>query len=296
MRFNKLMSMDGPTSHRFVSQRLSLHYVDWGNRDAPTLVMMHGGRDHCRSWDWLAKELRDDWHVVAPDLRGHGDSDRSPDGDYSTPVFMYDFAQFLFQFDGPVTIIAHSFGANMATRFAGLYPDKVQKLVNIEGLFLTVPMPDAKGDNEAANIIRNWIDQKRKASSRAPSRFQTFEETFERMQSANEHLSEEQARHLAYHGATRDEDGLWRWKFDDGVHIVAPIDLLREEIKKLWTMITCPVLFLWGAESWIAPPTEDGSIDCFQNATLEIFENAGHWVHHDRFDDVVKSIKAFLGS
>ena len=44
----------GPTSHRFISQRLQLHYVDWGNADAPPLVLVHGGRDHCRSWDWVA--------------------------------------------------------------------------------------------------------------------------------------------------------------------------------------------------------------------------------------------------
>ena len=74
--------MHGPTSHFYFSQRLRLHYVDWGNEGAPPLLLVHGGRDHCRSWDWVAEELRHDWHVIAPDLRGHGDSDWSPDGAY----------------------------------------------------------------------------------------------------------------------------------------------------------------------------------------------------------------------
>ena len=58
---------------RFVkSQRVQISYWDWGNEGAPPLVLVHGGRDHARSWGRLAEELRADYHVVAPDLRGHG--------------------------------------------------------------------------------------------------------------------------------------------------------------------------------------------------------------------------------
>jgi pimeloyl-ACP methyl ester carboxylesterase len=64
----------GPASHTYFSQRLRLHYVDWGNPGKPPLLLVHGGRDHCRNWDWTAAAFRDDWHVIAPDLRGHGDS------------------------------------------------------------------------------------------------------------------------------------------------------------------------------------------------------------------------------
>ena len=60
----------GPTSRNFFSQRLRLHYVDWGNPEAPPLVLVHGGRDHCRNWDWVARRLRKDWHVIAPDNHG----------------------------------------------------------------------------------------------------------------------------------------------------------------------------------------------------------------------------------
>ena len=64
----------GPSSSFYISQRLKLHYVDWGNEAAPPLLLIHGGRDHARSWDWVARDLRRDYHVIAPDLRGHGDS------------------------------------------------------------------------------------------------------------------------------------------------------------------------------------------------------------------------------
>ena len=85
----------GPTSRVYFSQRLRLHYVDWGNPTAPPLLLLHGGRDHCRNWDWVASALRRDWHVLAPDLRGHGDSQWSPDGSYSTASYVYDLAQLI---------------------------------------------------------------------------------------------------------------------------------------------------------------------------------------------------------
>ena len=95
----------GPTSHTYFSQRLRLHYVDWGNPARPPLLLVHGGRDHCRNWDWTAAALRDDWHVIAPDLRGHGDSQWSTDGSYTMAGYIYDLAQLVHQQRlAPVTI------------------------------------------------------------------------------------------------------------------------------------------------------------------------------------------------
>src|SRR5207248_10252002 len=85
--------MPGPTSHTFFSQRLRLHYVDWGNPTKPPLVMLHGGRDHCRNWDWAAEAVRDEWHILWPDLRGHGDSPWWIGGTYAIPGYIYDLVQ-----------------------------------------------------------------------------------------------------------------------------------------------------------------------------------------------------------
>ena len=128
----------GPTSRIYFSQRLRLHYVDWGNPGAPPLLLVHGGRDHCRNWDWVAKALRHDWHVLAPDLRGHGDSQWSPDGNYSMAAYIYDLAQLIHQQElAPVTIVAHSLGGMITLRYTGIYPESVRRLVAIEGLGVT---------------------------------------------------------------------------------------------------------------------------------------------------------------
>jgi pimeloyl-ACP methyl ester carboxylesterase len=125
----------GPTSRIYFSQRLRLHYVDWGNPGAPPLLLVHGGQDHCRNWDWVAERLRDHWHIIAPDLRGHGDSQWSPDGSYTMAGYIYDLAQLIHQQQlAPVTILAHSLGGNIALRYAGIYPESVRRLIAIEGL------------------------------------------------------------------------------------------------------------------------------------------------------------------
>ena len=127
----------------------------------------------------VAEEFRDDWHVIAPDIRGHGDSAWSPEGHYGMDAFVYDFAQLIHTLGHEqVTIVAHSLGGNITSRFAGLYPDKVRKLVNIEGLG---PSPEMRAQIEAegmANRIRRWIEDRRKAAGRLPRRYPTIEAAY----------------------------------------------------------------------------------------------------------------------
>lgn len=290
------MTMPGPTSNSFISQRLRLHYVDWGNPDAPPLILQHGGRDHCRSWDWVAQELAKDWHVIAPDLRGHGDSAWAPDGNYDMNAYVYDFAQLVHTLGyDQVTIVAHSLGGNVSGRFTGLYPDKVRKFVNIEGLG---PSPKVRAERMSAgyaNRFRQWIEDRRKASGRIPRRYPTLEAAYARMKEENSFLTDEQARHLTIHGASRNEDGTWSWKFDPYLNVWPFDDTTEEHTNQLWGAITCPMLLLYGKDSWASNPALDGRLAHFNNDPQVIeFENAGHWLHHDQFDRFMAKIRAFL--
>ena len=289
------MIIPGPTSHSFISQRLRLHYVDWGNPDAPPLILQHGGADHCRSWDWVAEELRHDWHVICPDLRGHGDSSWAPNGNYDINSLVYDFTQ-LIQTLGydEVSIIAHSMGSLVTSRYAGLYPDKVRRFVDIEGLgpdldFMAKRAPEPVGDR-----FRRWIDEKRVAASRVAKKYPSLETAYARMKDVNKHLSDEQARHLTIHGASRNEDGTWTWKFDPHIHVTYFADLPRPQVEELWQAITCPVLMMHGTDSFAVNPEQDGRIKHFRDARVVSFENAGHWLHHDQFEKFLREVRAFL--
>jgi pimeloyl-ACP methyl ester carboxylesterase len=289
------MTLTGPTSRSFISQRLRLHYADWGNASAPPLILVHGGRDHCRSWDWVAEQLRDDWHIIAPDLRGHGDSQWSEDGNYPVTSFVYDLAQLVHQLDaGPVTIVAHSLGGNVATRYTGLYPELVAKLVCIEGLG---PSPKLMAERAAvpyATRWRAWIDAKRTAAGRLPKRYATFDDALSRMMAENAYLTPEQARHLTIHGVNRNEDGSWSWKFDNHLNVWPFDDMPPAEVETLWQAITCPTLLLYGANSWASNPAKDGRDRHFRHARTVEFENAGHWLHHDQFDRFMDELRGFL--
>ncbi|HEY5070936.1 MAG TPA: alpha/beta hydrolase [Caulobacteraceae bacterium] len=285
----------GPTSHSFISQRLRLHYVDWGNADAPPLVLVHGGQDHCRNWDWVAEDLRRDWHVIAPDLRGHGDSAFSPSGDYAMAAYVYDLAQLIHQQAlAPVRIIAHSLGGSIALRYAGVFPENVAALVAIEGLGPSPQMQLARAGRPVAERLRGWIDQERALAGRLPRRYASIEDAFARMQAENRHLTPEQARYLTVHGVSQNEDGTYSWKFDNYVRSNAPVDLTAEELQQLWSNIICPTLLVYGRESWASNPADDGRIAHFANARVAVFDRAGHWVHHDRLEAFLAEARAFL--
>jgi len=212
--------MQGPTSHLYFSQRLRLHYVTWGNEGAPSLLLIHGGRDHCRNWDWVAERLADRYHIVAPDLRGHGDSEWATGASYNEVNYVYDIAQLVLQKKmAPVTIIAHSLGGSIALLYSGLFPETVAKVVAIEGLG---PSPEMLGRIRSMTIeqrVRSWIEMRREAAGRVARKYATFEDAVKRMKEENAHLDDAQARHLTLHGAVQNEDGTYSWKFDNFVRM-----------------------------------------------------------------------------
>ena len=287
----------GPTSHTYFSQRLRLHYVDWGNPTAPPLLLVHGGRDHCRNWDWVASRLRDRWHVIAPDLRGHGDSQWSAEGSYRMDSDIYDLAQLIHQQKlAPVTIIAHSLGGNIAIRYTGLYPDSVRRLVAIEGLGASPKLMLERAKLTLDARLRLWIDEQRDLAGRLPRRYPSIEDAFKRMQDENKHLSPMQARHLTEHGVNQNEDGTFSWKFDNYVRSWPAYDMANAEVEQLWVRITCPTLLVYGNESGASNPSVDGRAKHFQNATVESIDGAGHWVHHDQFEIFMKLSSEFITS
>lgn len=285
----------GPTSHSFISQRLRLHYVDWGNAAAPPLILVHGGQDHCRNWDWVAQDLRRDWHVIAPDLRGHGDSAFSSSGDYSMTAYVYDLAQLIHQLGaGPVTIIAHSLGGAIALRYAGVFPETVRALVAIEGLGPSPAMLAERAGRPIAERMADYVSRERALAGRLPRRYASLEDALARMQAENKHLTAEQARYLTVHGVSRNEDGTYSWKFDNYVRGHSPADISQDEVHELWGAIACPTLLIKGAESWASDPLKDGRAAYFRGAKVAVFEGAGHWVHHDKLDEFLAEVRAFI--
>src|ERR1041385_6702228 len=148
--------MPGPDNRFFESQGLRLHYADWGNEGARPLILVHGGRDHCRSWDLIARALQTHFHVLAPDLRGHGDSEWTKGGSYALTEYVYDLTRLVRHIGARGGAPAgHSMGGMVGLIYAGAFPDQVSALVVLDGVTV---MPNAK-TAPAQERITKWADQ-----------------------------------------------------------------------------------------------------------------------------------------
>ena len=289
-----MIDPDNPTSHSYFSQRLRLHYLDWGNAGAPNLLLLHGMRDHCRTWDWVAQRLRHRYHIVAPDLRGHGDSQWAIGSGYSHTAYVYDIAQLVRQLQlAPVTIVAHSMGGTLACLYAGLYPELVAQDDRDRRRWAT----GGASSNDRRRRSGCAAGSTRRASKRggSPRRYRSLEDAFQRMQETNPHLSPEQARHLTVHGSHQNEDGTYTWKFDNYTHAHSPYDITAEDTEALWREITCPMLFVNAKQGYPHRIGQGDTLEHFRNAAVvDLDQDAGHWAHHDQLDAFVGEAERFL--
>jgi pimeloyl-ACP methyl ester carboxylesterase len=211
-------------------------------------------------------------------------------------AYVYDLAQLIHQARlAPLTIVAHSLGGNIALRYTGLYPENVSRLVAIEGLGPSPRMIEERKKVPMQKRWRDWIDDKRKVAGRLPRRYASLEEALGRMKAENSYLNDDQARHLTEHGVSQNEDGTYSWKFDNYLHVWnSPSDMEPGAVSALWEDITCPTLLCYGEKSWASNPEKDGRMQHFRNARVVSFPDAGHWLHHDRYEMFMEELEGFL--
>jgi pimeloyl-ACP methyl ester carboxylesterase len=281
-----------PVSHYYYSDRLKLQFWDWGHDRLPPLLLVHGGLDHARNWDWVARSLRDHFHVYAMDLRGHGNSAWAPGAMYSTAEHVFDVSTLVDLLGGgPIHLIGHSLGGILTLLYSGLYPDRVGKVIAIEGLGFPASHRIHK---PAPDRMRAWIESVRQTDKLEPRTYPNLEAAVERMKEANPHLSDEVARHLTLHGTNWNADGSLSWKFDNYVRCLPPYGHDLGEQRAIYADITCPVLLVWGRESWLPDPDTDERAFVIPNRRVLKVAEAGHWVHHDRLDLFLEESKRFL--
>ncbi|MDE2430714.1 MAG: alpha/beta hydrolase, partial [Burkholderiales bacterium] len=224
----------------FISIRgLQYHVRHWGKEDAPKLVMLHGWMDVSASFQFVVDCLQQDWHVIAPDWRGFGLTDAPGADTYWFPDYLGDLDALLLHFspEHAVDMLGHSMGANVAGLYAGVRPERVRKLVNLEGFGMPVTYP-----HQAPGRYRKWLDELREPP--VLRTYATQQEVAGRLQKTNPRLSDERAAFLSAHWAKENAEGRWEILGDPAHKQTSPLLYHVEEVMACWEKISAPVLWM----------------------------------------------------
>jgi len=283
--------MHEPETFTFNSQGLRLNVFAWGDPKAPPLILLHGVRDHARAWDGIARAFAPRFRVLAPDLRGHGESEWGTGGLYPSEAYVLDLVELVDTLKLSQTdIIGHSLGGNIGLRYAALFPGKVGRLVAIEGLSHSPKLASPPVETR----LVEWIARARENAARPPRGYANLQDCIARVAELHPRLEPDMAAHLARHGARRGADGAWRFKFDPALRVFPPLELTAAEAQRLWAQVACPTLLVYGAQSWASNPAQDGRARHFRDARVVVLEGAGHWPHQDQRGAFLAQAQAFL--
>ncbi|MBA3599508.1 MAG: alpha/beta hydrolase [Methylibium sp.] len=293
------------SASRFETVRgLRQHMLTWGDpglvtRQRPALVLAHGWMDVAASFHFLVDALQHERHVIALDWRGFGLSGTLPGSDtYWFPDYLGDLDALLDTVlpDQPVDLLGHSMGANVAMLYAGVRPERIRRLVNLEGFGL----PDGPA-TLAPKRYAAWLDELRQ-----PQRLRDYagvDEVAERLRRNNPRLTAERAAWLAPHWSRRDEaTGRWVIQGDPAHKRANPVLYRAEEALACWARITAPVLWVEGRQTDVAkywgdryPRNEfETRLKVVPKVERVILEDAGHMLHHDQPEQLAAHIERFL--
>jgi pimeloyl-ACP methyl ester carboxylesterase len=285
-----------PSRSRFLPVRgLRYHLREWGEPGAPLLVLLHGWMDVSASFQFVVDALEFDWHVLAPDWRGFGLTDRGAGDCYWFPDYLGDLDAILdaVSAGAPVSLVGHSMGGNIALLYAGARPARVQALVNLEGFGLK----DSAPETAPARYAR-WLDELK--SVPAARRYATIAEVAERLRRNNTRLDAERATFLARHWSRLTAQGDYEIAGDPAHKIVNPVLYRWAEVAACWAAIDCPVLWVEAEDTDAHRWAGDAAAIARRVAVLKTVEvarvaDAGHMLHHDQPQVVARLIEGFLG-
>jgi pimeloyl-ACP methyl ester carboxylesterase len=283
--------------HKLVdSQGLAIHYLEWGEPAGEPLVLVHGFLDQAYSWKFFVAELEKKWRqplwIVAPDCRGHGDSGWVGAGGY------YHFPDYVFDLDCVIStlgvkrfhLIGHSMGGSISFLYAGTFPERVAKLVLIEGVG-----PLGMTFTDAPPRMAGWISELHERGRNHFREYTSVEAGANQLQQTNPRLKKEFAIDLARAGMKQNKTGKWVWKFDPLHRTAAPQPFYTAQALEFFRRIECPVLIVDGAESRQTRRTDKQQrYQAIENHRLETIAHAGHMVHQDNPERLAEIVVSFF--
>jgi pimeloyl-ACP methyl ester carboxylesterase len=277
---------------RFViANRLRHHLLEWGDA-GDVVVLLHGFLEHAHVWDWVAPRLAEaGYHIFALDWRGHGDSEWiGAGGYYHFPDYVADLSGVVRNLGGTAALVGHSMGGGAAILYAGTEPGRVTALVSIEG----IGVPDSAPET-APERFATWLRDMEKVVRRIRSPL-AIDAAVDKIKKRFPRFPPDAARHMALWG-TREEDGRRVWKFDPLHQTRAPQPAYAAQTRAFCRRVTCPVLYVAGAESgsWLAEDDLSERLSALR-ARCVMIEGAGHHPHLERPELLSRLLIGFLRS
>ncbi len=292
------------SSSEFVPIRnLRYHVRLWGEPGAGKvpLVLVHGWMDVAASWQFVVDALHDDHYVIAPDWRGYGLTESAPTDNYWFPDYLADLDFLLDHYSpaGPVNLVGHSMGGNIVMLYAGSRPERVRRLVNLEGFGMAETRP-----SQAPKRYAVWMDEL-KAFHRGELALKSYDSVdgvAQRLMKTNHRLGQDKADWLARHWARQEADGQWRI-LGDAAHKITNASLYRvDEVLEIFQRISAPTLSVEASDNslekwWQGKYTlaeYHQRLQSVASIAQAKVTDAGHMLHHDQPRQVAELMDQFM--
>lgn len=272
---------------------LAHHVMAWGPETADaTVLCLHGFLDVGYGFRGIAERLAAQGRrVIAFDWRGHGETEWIGKGGYYHFMdYVADLAELVEKLaPGRLQLVAHSMGGSAACLYTGSFPERVEKLVLLEGLGPSEPPPSTGPER-----VARWIAQVRRVRSSSGRVLPSLEAALERMRIQNPELPDELGLELAAR-STREAPGGGRiWSFDPLHRTRGPYPFTSAGFREFLAQIRCPVLCIDGEQGYRADDGEE-RFATLHDARREVIPAVGHMLHWFAPEAVASSIERFLG-
>jgi len=285
--------MNAPDSkHLPLDTGLTYHALEWPADSDHSVFLVHGFLDAACSWEMCSNEgLAGHFHLVAPDMRGHGDSDRIGQGGYYHFLdYVADLASLIEKLGRDrVSLVGHSMGGTIAGYYAGAFSDRVHKLVLLEGVGPPV-------DNTPAPArLQRWVHEWKKGRKREPRVYESTSAAAERLMKHDPLLESSVALSLAKR-MTRESGTGVAFKHDP-LHLSrGPYPFRTDYAESMWRAIRCPVLAIEGTESRFTSSGAEDRYRAFTQLERRQLSGAGHMMHRHQPAALAEHIVEFLGN
>jgi pimeloyl-ACP methyl ester carboxylesterase len=265
------------TDRTVTANGLRIHYLEWGSAAKPALILLHGISKHAHTFDHIAVDFARDYHVLAVDMRGHGDSGWSPEGAYLVEDYVKDLDGLVKQLGiRRVTLLGNSTGGRVVQVFAGMHPELVERLI-VEDV----------GPERPQDIADAFARQVRQDADGWASE----DELVKQLVARNQRTPEPLLRTYAHFGTKRRDDGRLIWKRDPNLVKGFVVTELWEQVSK----ITSPTLYVIGGASRIVPAAaQDRLKQTLPNVQIVTMPGLGHYPNEENTSGFLAIINPFL--